>query len=148
METNDARNRPLILLGHSFGGLVIEKAIVRASVQKSTFQHLVDLVGGIVLFGTPHQGSKTQPWGSVIARAAQTIHLGESGLLMEVAEENMEIEDMVNDFARIMMQKGPETVLVFFENQKSNYGRRVLSWLKWEELVCSTSCCLQPLTPS
>ena|SRR2546423_6942480 len=49
--------KPLIFVGHSFGGLVTEQAVVKASSAGSMYEYLAQLIGGVVLFGTPHQGS-------------------------------------------------------------------------------------------
>lgn len=51
--------RPLILVGHSMGGLVIKTAIVHArTTGGSRFLPLVNLVRGVVFIATPHQGSE------------------------------------------------------------------------------------------
>ncbi|HJV03457.1 MAG TPA: alpha/beta fold hydrolase [Burkholderiaceae bacterium] len=50
--------RPLILVGHSMGGLVIKTAIVHArTMGGSRFLPLADRVRGVVFIATPHQGS-------------------------------------------------------------------------------------------
>ena len=74
----------------------------------------------------------------MIARSAQVIQWGEAGLLMDVAEDAMETLDMVNDFATIMHQRHfaeNRAVVTFFENKKSNYGRRIGGVFRWEEMV-------------
>ncbi|BBU33392.1 hypothetical protein BTHE68_71260 (plasmid) [Burkholderia sp. THE68] len=54
----ELRDRPLILVGHSMGGLVIKTAIVHAmtrSVKRE--EELVKRIRGVVFMATPHQGS-------------------------------------------------------------------------------------------
>ncbi|KAL6405287.1 Ankyrin repeat domain-containing protein 50, partial [Ilyonectria robusta] len=59
----EARNRPLILIGHSFGGLLIEQAMVLAKqfvndkVDEKQNKWLTDSLAGIIFLGTPHGGS-------------------------------------------------------------------------------------------
>ncbi|WDD93018.1 tetratricopeptide repeat protein [Burkholderia sp. FERM BP-3421] len=52
------RNRPLILVGHSMGGLVIKTAIVHAMTHDvARYANLVRWIRGVVFLATPHQGS-------------------------------------------------------------------------------------------
>ena len=65
------RKRPLILVGHSFGGLVVNQCLVIASQVKpddGDFRHkdcqdLLKAVSGIVYLGVPHRGSNFAKWG-------------------------------------------------------------------------------------
>jgi pimeloyl-ACP methyl ester carboxylesterase len=55
--------RPLILLGHSYGGLVIKQALVTATTaprdhpRYNDYQALITAVSGVMFLGTPHSGS-------------------------------------------------------------------------------------------
>ncbi|KAJ8130426.1 hypothetical protein O1611_g3206 [Lasiodiplodia mahajangana] len=57
------QERPLILIGHSFGGLLIEQALVLAKRTISDEmiapqnKHLTKSLAGIIFLGTPHAGS-------------------------------------------------------------------------------------------
>lgn len=53
------KGRPLILVGHSMGGVVIKTAIVHArTTGNRRFLPLANLVRGVVFIATPHQGSE------------------------------------------------------------------------------------------
>ncbi|KAK3393261.1 hypothetical protein B0H63DRAFT_14817 [Podospora didyma] len=55
--------RPVILLGHSFGGLVIKQALVTAATAEkedpkyADYQSFITAVAGVMFLGTPHKGS-------------------------------------------------------------------------------------------
>ncbi|KAL8415662.1 hypothetical protein RB596_006317 [Gaeumannomyces avenae] len=55
--------RPLVLIGHSFGGLIIKQALVTAfgnnnhHIINQRNQHIQDVICGVIFLGTPHQGS-------------------------------------------------------------------------------------------
>ncbi|KAJ3483082.1 hypothetical protein NLG97_g7391 [Lecanicillium saksenae] len=49
-------HRPLLILGHSIGGLIAKMALVRAS-RDAKYQDILDECYGVAFFGTPHQGS-------------------------------------------------------------------------------------------
>ncbi|GAD97538.1 hypothetical protein PTT_13354 [Paecilomyces variotii No. 5] len=60
------RTRPIIFVGHSFGGLVIKKAMVMASQVLSSnasrtdyenHRDFLSAVSGVIFLGTPHRGS-------------------------------------------------------------------------------------------
>lgn len=117
--------RPLIFLGHSFGGLVIEQAIVMASSVASPYVRLLDYLGGVILFGTPHKGSKLQKWGAIMAQLAQMIEYGETILMDDVDEHSMKIFDLRFDFMQIVIRTGlAEAIVCFCENRPTNYLRR------------------------
>ncbi|KAF2803835.1 uncharacterized protein BDZ99DRAFT_546416 [Mytilinidion resinicola] len=61
------RQRPLVLIGHSFGGLVIQQALVIAVHQKP-FADIRRSVGGIIFLGAPFQGSDVAVYGKWLAQ--------------------------------------------------------------------------------
>ena len=126
-------DRPLIFIGHSFGGLVIEQAVVQANSAGGRYEYLVKLLGGLVFLGTPHQGSKSQKWGSIMANLANLIDYGESGLMNEVDEKSMKIFDLISNFKKIMisMDLAKTAVVCFYENRPTNYLSRVMKTGKW-----------------
>lgn len=65
------QNCPVILVGHSLGGLVIKQFILFASGEKGRLERQVDIdkidtflnnVKGVFYYATPHQGSKLASW--------------------------------------------------------------------------------------
>jgi hypothetical protein len=103
IQNTAAPDRPLIFIGYSFGGLVIEQAVVKANSTGSACSQLVDILSGDVLLGTPRQGSKAQNSGLILACLASLMEQGETRLVKKVDEKSEEILDMVSDFQRIMI---------------------------------------------
>lgn len=115
-------------MGHSFGGLVIEQAVVNASSAGSMYRPLVDVLGGVILLGTPHQGSKVQKWASIVANLASLIECGQTVLMDEVDEKSMSIFDLVWKFTEVAIQTGlarSRAAMCFYENLPTDYSRRV-----------------------
>ena len=108
---------------------MIEQAIVQANSVGGRYEYLVKLIGGVVLLGTPHQGSKSQKWGSIMATLASLIDYAEDGLMKEVDEKSMKIFDLICDFKKIMISTdlAKTAVVCFYENRPTNYLSR---WLK------------------
>lgn len=119
---------------------------MKASFIGSAYEYLVDLIGGVILLGTPHRGSKSQKWGEILARLASLIEMGETVLMDDVDESSMKIYDLVSTFMKIMNRKRlsespTHAAIAFFENLPTNYVRRVVKlggWLsdKTSALVC------------
>ena len=133
MQDGSTSDRPLIFIGHSFGGLVIEQAIVQANSAGGRYEYLVKLTGGVVLLGTPHQGSKSQKWGSIMANLANLIDYGETGLIEEVDEKSMKIFDLISEFKKIMigLDLAKTAVICYYENRPTNYLSRVTKTGQW-----------------
>jgi len=135
------QNLATVFIAHSYGGLVVEKAIVQSRQPSSPFGALGKTLGGVILLGTPHRGSPSEKWGSKLARAAALLGLGQENALIDTREESAEIRDLIQEFAWSMIGANmckARRVVIFFENKKSDYGRRLPSWLpgiKWEDIV-------------
>ncbi|KFX97135.1 hypothetical protein V490_02942 [Pseudogymnoascus sp. VKM F-3557] len=89
----DERQRPIVLIGHSLGGLVIQQALVIAALD-SEFRELRLSVSGIIFLGAPFQGSSAAVLGK---RLAQTIG-GDLSLLELLQEDNPDLYSLSKDF--------------------------------------------------
>ena len=100
---------------------------MKANSAGGRYEPLVKLLGGVVLLGTPHRGSKLQKWGSIIANMARLIDYGETNLMEELEEKSMKILDMISEFMSIMIRTdlAKRAVICFFENVQTDYSSRV-----------------------
>ncbi|KAA0069048.1 hypothetical protein [Rhodanobacter sp. T12-5] len=65
--------RPLVLVGHSLGGLVIKSGMVHAeTLDDPRFQPLLEAISGVVFVGTPHQGSNLASVAAVLSGLLRT----------------------------------------------------------------------------
>lgn len=101
--------------------------MVKAASAGNPYEYLVNRIGGVILLGTPHQGSKTQKWGSVLANLAQLVEYGETDLMKDVDEKSMKIFDLIYEFMQIMIRTDlakAHAVICFCENTPTDYLRR------------------------
>ena len=100
---------------------------MKANSAGGRYEPLIKLLGGIVLLGTPHQGSKLQKWGSIIANMARLMDYGETVLMDELEKKSTKILDMISEFMKIMirMDLAKKAVICFFENMQTDYSKRV-----------------------
>lgn len=109
----------MIFIGHSFGGLVVEQAIVEASLIGSGCERLLGLVRGIILLGTPHEGFKMLEWGLIIAKLASLGDFGKRLSMDAVDQSSMITFDLVFNFMQVMIQMDMlkhKAVMCFYEN--------------------------------
>lgn len=112
-------DRPLVLVGHSLGGLVIKAGIVDAeTLGDQRFKPLLETIACVVFVGTPHQGS-----------ALATVAAAGAGLL----RTNPQVINMASDDAwlkklngqfRVLQEKQGFQVAVFFETHGYFVGRK------------------------
>ena len=109
---------------------MIEQAVVQAN-SSSEYRYLVDLLAGVILLGTPHTGSKSHKWGSILAHVANLADYGETVLMDDVDERSMKIFDLICEFMEIMINTDlakTKAVVCFSENAPTNYLRRVTNF--------------------
>ena len=69
------RDRPLVLIGHSLGGLVIKTALCEAlsvGAEQRRFRRLADQVRGLAFVATPHSGSELAKLATVMRFVLRT----------------------------------------------------------------------------
>ncbi|KAF2274923.1 uncharacterized protein EI97DRAFT_459876 [Westerdykella ornata] len=111
------KKRPIVFLGHSFGGLVIKKALLIANEyvsdrtlhdtkeglrERQNYLDIISAVGGLFFFGTPHKGSTFSRWaemkmyvGSMCGQATFP------DLIRLLGPHSLELHDMQRDFKRL-----------------------------------------------
>ena len=116
------RDRPLVLVGHSLGGLVIKSGIVQAAtLGDPNYEPLLDWIAGVVFVGTPHQGSN-------LATVADAL----IGVRPNPQVVNMTAHDAwlrtLNGQFRVLQATRQFRVAVFSETHPVFYGRKFLGF--------------------
>ncbi|KAF8455013.1 hypothetical protein BGX38DRAFT_1328316 [Terfezia claveryi] len=82
--------RPIIFIGHSFGGIVIQEAIEFAQSSARDCEGIASSISGIVFLGTPFRGSPASTWGTIITHCTSALGLGSHSMLLKILEDNSE----------------------------------------------------------
>lgn len=107
------RNRPIVFVGHSLGGLVIQQALVLADHNK-VFTDIRTSTSGIIFLGVPMQGS-----GSANILAFITDTLGnEQPILRTLKADSPELNALSDDF---WSGHGALPAIFFGETNESHY---------------------------
>ncbi|KAF4466981.1 ankyrin repeat [Fusarium albosuccineum] len=131
-QSVEEKQRPIIFVCHSFGGIVFKQAFVRAhEIQR--YHDVGNFARGVLFFGTPHRGSSLAGWGTMLGPGDG---LAGSGAYIAVIQgEELELEDIQllrdreNGFHEKrdhqMGREGPsETNLCYFFFKSDNYDQR------------------------
>ena len=96
--------RPLILVAHSLGGIIVKEALIEGEKQGEyePEQDISAVCPAIVFFGTPHRGSDDSAWGlmlSNIVRAAQFDTNTNILTDLDPSRGSSKLQDLERDFA-------------------------------------------------
>ncbi|PQE16458.1 WD40 YVTN repeat-like-containing protein [Rutstroemia sp. NJR-2017a WRK4] len=116
----DCPSRRLIFIGHCFGGLVIEKkfkALIKPQMSK-----ILKATIGVILLGTPHNGTDKITSGELLTRIIQAGAAGEPTSLAALKIDNEMVLDTVKDFS-IATRKNGIAVHCYFEQKSSKVSK-------------------------
>lgn len=116
----ELKGRPLILVGHSQGGLVIKTAVVHAMTQGvERYQELIRHIRGIVFIATPHQGSDLANLAKALGKMLRTnVQVG------DMTAHNHHLSTLNRQFVAQLDKLGFR-VRIFAETKGVEIGRRV-----------------------
>lgn len=126
----DCPDRNIIFIAHCFGGIVIEKAIIKALVNDSAQDRsLLAHISGIVLLGTPHRGSASAGLANIVAAIAAHLKCGQKSSILEtVSRDSQMLADTVREFARKAFQLKLR-IHCFYEERETDIGAVVRSFI-------------------
>ncbi|KAF8523952.1 hypothetical protein BU17DRAFT_85441 [Hysterangium stoloniferum] len=140
-RTPEAKRRPLIFIGHSFGGLIIKqnKALLNASREEDN--NIRKLVQGFIFLGTPHKGARVTWIGKLISVFG--FWNGSSTTLLEDLESGSPTNwKMHQEFTTFLTREGcglTHTLCVFEAVQESFYGISITHVVDKESAVIDGS---------
>ncbi|KUJ15267.1 uncharacterized protein LY89DRAFT_686046 [Mollisia scopiformis] len=106
---------PMILIGHSFGGLVIKQAMVLAA-NDPQYTTIAKRVQGFIFLGTPHRGAR-------LATAAKYWWFQSALDIRAVLEMNSKIlVDLDDSFLKLPSIQTSKSIYCFFEEKPTVYG--------------------------
>ncbi|KAI1662002.1 hypothetical protein F4813DRAFT_396685 [Daldinia decipiens] len=120
-------HRPIIFVGHCFGGLVIQQVYTAATFHHEDYPGIADSVTGIVFLGTPHHGvrneSELQTQGQIYDLIVISTTQIQDNALKTMAQDNDMLVSIVHDFTRKVSanENGPK-LYCFYESKASKVG--------------------------
>ena len=121
------QNRPLILVGHSMGGLVI-KTLIQSGLGKGVERHqnIVGQIRGVVFVGTPHNGSQLATLAKYFSVVLRT-----NAQVKNMQKHDAHLRSLSQQFLGYCSNqpKGKVSVLTFAETQGVPLGKRLFGLL-------------------
>ncbi|KAG0127046.1 hypothetical protein HOY82DRAFT_593498 [Tuber indicum] len=117
-STPEERERPLVLIGHSLGGIIIKKALVIAQ-QQADSRCVLDKMCCVVFLGVPHLGSPAANTAETLVSIAQIFGDFNTRHLEELKRESPALRDLAQAFGQlegfkiITVTEGLETAIPF-----------------------------------
>jgi pimeloyl-ACP methyl ester carboxylesterase len=134
----EERNRPILFVVHSLGGLVLKQALVIAAESGlRQYEPIWEATKGVIFFGTPHRGSSLAKYGAQLARVPTALSMKPTPRLLESLRTGSFVLSQLNDsFSGLMDRRGQQEgkeVVSFYETK---------SMLGWTGLVVEQSSAL------
>lgn len=135
----NAKERPIIFVAHSLGGLVVKRALIYSSGIRGTHtEHLRSIyvsTFGVLFMGTPHKGSDIAKWGSLlesICRGVMPTNVVDSNpnLVSALKRENETLQVIDREFYQMISRF---RVYFFHEGKKTNLGKMKMDMIVDEE---------------
>ncbi|KAK0729438.1 hypothetical protein B0H67DRAFT_476537 [Lasiosphaeris hirsuta] len=107
--------KPVILLAHSLGGLIVKQTLIALSKSKNEDDHrLVEAVYGIVFFGVPHDGMDTS---SLIAMVGDGPNRPLVDSISRINSQILSIQQ--REFHTALGSEGDSEIVCFYETVES-----------------------------
>jgi triacylglycerol esterase/lipase EstA (alpha/beta hydrolase family) len=106
IEREDVESRPILLLGHSMGGLLIKQALINAH-SNPKYTPIKDATTGLAFFATPHNGGDWMlaSLGGVTANIALVVGFREGDNVLETLKKGSIFSDIIQEHWRHQLLK-------------------------------------------
>ncbi|KAF6819564.1 multiple ankyrin repeats single kh domain-containing protein [Colletotrichum sojae] len=118
------RERPIVFIGHSMGGLVIAKAVaLAADTYRELFPRMFECIAGCAFFGTPFGGAQVAAAASMLGDFGEHLGYTKSSALVKMMTPGDEtLNELKNDFLRLALKLSPAVQLFcFYENHPTDF---------------------------
>ncbi|KAI5838256.1 hypothetical protein DFP73DRAFT_267821 [Morchella snyderi] len=102
-ESTDTMERPIIFIGHSLGGLVIEDCLLNSNTSHEDFiRKILRSTTGIAFLGTPHGGSNQAEMAIIGANFLKLITNPNNDILKSLTSSSEALARIQQDFHRVI----------------------------------------------
>lgn len=101
IEREDIESRPILLLGHSMGGLLIKQALINAH-NNPRYTPIKDATTGLAFFATPHHGGDWMlvSLGGVASKIATAVGFQQGDDILEMLKDGSIFSDIMQEHWR------------------------------------------------
>ncbi|KAI8721955.1 NACHT domain-containing protein [Fusarium sp. LHS14.1] len=108
IDRRKAPRRPLLLLGHSLGGLLIKQSLINAH-NNEKYEDIKDVTQGLAFFATPHDGGKQSlvNIGKIAAKIALELGFQRGDNILETLKSGSMFSDLMHEHWRHRLLQYP-----------------------------------------
>ncbi|KAF4631578.1 hypothetical protein G7Y89_g6554 [Cudoniella acicularis] len=123
--TPEEKERPVIFICHSLGGIVVKQALVRAH-ERERFSTLLSNIRGIAFFGTPHRGADLASWAAMFGNILNAAGFGTS-TSTKFLKELRSRSELLSDISESFVERGKDLdIFSFYETDMMGYMNYLL----------------------
>ncbi|OBT58021.1 hypothetical protein VE04_02531 [Pseudogymnoascus sp. 24MN13] len=122
----ECRERPIIFIAHSLGGLVCEQALLYCGEGEKNLEKVFRSTRGIIFMGTPHAGSDLANWGYVLAALLSTVRNTNSAILDPLRQKSDVLTAIQQQFQQCLRKPGVNIEIYCFFEEKAVVGVGVI----------------------
>jgi len=111
------KERRLIFICHSLGGLVFKQALITAALRSDQYGSILKSIYGAVFMGTPHQGSRSASLARHFSRIANLTTFG-TAVRSELLEDLEISSGMLEQLSLLSISLLNDLAIVSFYEQK------------------------------
>jgi hypothetical protein len=106
IERDEVESRPILLLGHSLGGLLIKQALINAH-NNPKYTPIKDATTGLAFFATPHHGGDWMlvSLGGVVAKIATAVGFQKGDNVLETLKNGSIFSEIMQEHWRHQLLK-------------------------------------------
>ncbi|GAP91530.1 putative tol protein [Rosellinia necatrix] len=97
----EGKNRPIIFVAHSLGGIVVKKALILAHENNKHYGDILSSAIGIVFMGTPHRGANIVDWTAFFRNVIQLMtgtHILRADLIKDLSTHSSSLLEISKQF--------------------------------------------------
>lgn len=118
----ECRNRQIIFIAHSLGGLVCEQALLICREGEMHLEEVFQSTLGIIFMGTPHGGADLANWGHTLAKYLNVIRSRNSAILGDLRHKSEVLTAVQQQFQQLLRSRGVYINIYCFFEEKAVAG--------------------------
>ncbi|CZR63528.1 uncharacterized protein PAC_13425 [Phialocephala subalpina] len=120
------RDRPIIFIAHSLGGLVCEQALLICREGEPNLEKVFHATKGIIFMGTPHGGADLANWGYTLATYLNIVRRTNSAILGDLRQKSEVLTAVQQQFQQLLRKPGVDIGIYCFFEEKAVVGLGII----------------------
>lgn len=116
------RERPIVFIAHSLGGLVCEQALLICREGDMNLEKVFQSTKGIIFMGTPHSGADLADWGHALAKYLKVVRHTNPAIVGVLQRKSEVLTAVQQQFQQSLLKPGVDLRIYCFFEEKPVLG--------------------------